>query len=198
MAPRISQPSQWAELRHIYTQPLTHKSSPITPHNHIHSTKNLFPQTKQFYQSRSSSHLIRTNRQQKKRTMCKELRYYYSICQHSGGSQFQYCRYAFEKHDEQLRYRKHACSLTETVHTQIAGMCDECRERARRAEDEAIAAYIRGRRWIGHCDCKVLSSWRTAVDQCSVLMDLDAVFFVRIYKGIFVTCFIILRTFSIY
>ena len=77
--------------------------------------------------------------------MCKEFRNRYEECRHPGFRTFELCNYATDTLDAQGQYAKNLCEMAEIIYTD-AGMCHECTERVRRAEEEAIAAYIQGRR----------------------------------------------------
>ena len=72
--------------------------------------------------------------------MCKETQYYYGLCHHKGWKTFDYCRYAYDSHDDQGRPAKMKCGSSDTTRMEIPGLCHECGVRCLAAEREALAA----------------------------------------------------------
>ena len=47
--------------------------------------------------------------------MCKIIQYRYGLCHHDGWKQSEYCHHAFERYDEQMRYKKQLCASGQTT-----------------------------------------------------------------------------------
>jgi len=73
--------------------------------------------------------------------MCIETRYIYGLSYHRAWRDFEYCSYALSTYDAaQGRATKKVCISSGRKAFQIGGLCQECSERALKAEQEAIAA----------------------------------------------------------
>ena len=81
--------------------------------------------------------------------MCRETRWTYKGCYHSGGRRFEYCGFATSTNDLKIQGlsgppRQIMCTLPETIDREAPGYCPTCRERMYKAKNEATAARDRG------------------------------------------------------
>ena len=141
--------------QHIFIPTIHPQNALLQPHTTTTTNPEVLPQTKNSYQSPNTliflilplipPKLTDITREQ----MCRETRWTYRACHHSGGRRFEYCGFATSTDDLKIEGlsgppRHIMCTLPETIDHEVPGYCPTCRDSAYKAKEDGIAA--RGRR----------------------------------------------------